>query len=95
MRGADAVSLGLATVAVPAAQVLPEALTLARRFAAGPTAALVAAKRVIDDGMDASLEAGLELEGVRFAELFATDDARIGMESFVRQGPGKAQFTGR
>jgi enoyl-CoA hydratase/carnithine racemase len=55
----------------------------------------VAAKRVIDDGMDTSLETGLELEGDRFAELFATDDARIGMESFVRQGPGKAQFTGR
>ena len=38
---------------------------------------------------------GLELEAEVFAALFATEDRRIGMESFVENGPGKAQFTGR
>ena len=65
------------------------------RLAAGPTAALAAAKRAIDDGMDGTVSAGLELEARRFAELFATDDQTIGMTSFLRDGPGKATFTGR
>ena len=30
-----------------------------------------------------------------FAEVFATDDARIGVASFLENGPGKAVFTGR
>jgi len=30
-----------------------------------------------------------------FAGLFATEDRSIGMESFVENGPGKAQFKGR
>ncbi len=45
--------------------------------------------------MDTTLEAGLELEGRKFAELFATEDQRIGMASFVSEGPGKARFVGR
>jgi enoyl-CoA hydratase len=32
---------------------------------------------------------------VQFAALFATDDQRIGMESFLENGPGKAEFIGR
>ncbi len=95
VRGAEAVALGLATTSVPAADVFAEALTMARRFAAGPTAALTAAKRAIDDGLDTTLEAGLELESQKFAELFATEDQRIGMASFVSEGPGKARFVGR
>jgi enoyl-CoA hydratase/carnithine racemase len=93
--GTEAARIGLATRAVPADRVLPESMELAQHLAAGPTAALAAAKRAIDDGMDGTLTSGLELEGRRFAELFATDDQRIGMASFVQHGPGKATFTGR
>jgi enoyl-CoA hydratase len=35
------------------------------------------------------------MERLEFAGLFATDDRRIGMESFLADGPGKASFTGR
>ena len=42
----------------------------------------------------AALRSGLDLESDLFAALFATDDQRIGMTSFVVNGPGKAQFTG-
>nr|MBA3620051.1 enoyl-CoA hydratase/isomerase family protein [Acidothermales bacterium] len=38
---------------------------------------------------------GLEIERQHFAALFATEDARAGMTSFVEQGPGKATFTAR
>ena len=93
--GPEAVRIGLATRSLPSEAVLPAAMELAGRLAAGPTAALAAAKRAIDDGMDGTVSAGLELEARRFAELFATDDQTIGMTSFLRDGPGKATFTGR
>jgi enoyl-CoA hydratase len=57
--------------------------------------ALAAAKKAIDGGLDVDLRTGLDIEAELFAALFATDDRRIGMESFVAHGPGRAQFTGR
>ena len=53
------------------------------------------AKRAIDRGLDVGLAAGIDLEQELFAQVFATDDARIGVESFKEHGPGKATFTGR
>jgi len=35
------------------------------------------------------------LERQAFVDSFATEDARIGIESFVASGPGKAEFVGR
>ncbi|MET3805114.1 enoyl-CoA hydratase [Nakamurella sp. UYEF19] len=95
VKGADAVGLGLASLSVPADQVYPEALAMATRLAAGATLAIAAAKRAIDDGMDTDLASGLAIESRLFAGLFATQDQKTGMASFVREGPGKATFTGR
>nr|MCH9787356.1 enoyl-CoA hydratase/isomerase family protein [Actinomycetes bacterium] len=61
----------------------------------GPRIAMQAAKAAIDAGLDVDLDTGLQIERVQFAALFATDDQRIGMESFLESGPGKAEFTGR
>ena len=41
------------------------------------------------------LNGGLDLEQQLFAEVFATDDANIGVQSFLESGPGNATFTGR
>ena len=49
-----------------------------------------AAKQALDTGLDA----GLEIERLHFAALFATQDQKLGMGSFVAGGPGKAEFTG-
>ena len=74
---------------------LDAALEWAAELARGPVAAHALAKRAIDHGLDASLAAGLALEQQLFVEVFRTDDARIGVESFKEHGPGKATFTGR
>lgn len=71
---------------------IPAALELAGRFAGGPRAATALAKRAIDGGLDGSLEQGLALEQRLFVDSFGTDDARIGVESFLRDGPGHARF---
>ncbi len=95
INGTEAVAIGLASRAVPRDRVLPQAMKFARRLAGGPTVALTAAKRAIDDGIDTDLADGLTLEAAAFAALFATDDQKNGMTSFLQNGPGKAVFTGR
>jgi enoyl-CoA hydratase/carnithine racemase len=90
----EALETGLADAVVPDEEVLPTALAMARKFAAGPPLALAAAKRAIDEGLDGPLSHGLALESELFAGLFGTEDQRTGMRSFLAEGPGKAIFTG-
>lgn len=91
----EAFRLGIVDRVVAPDDVISEAASWAQALARGPRQALQAAKRVIDAGLDASLESGLELEQRAFMSLFATDDRTIGMASFLADGPGKATFTGR
>lgn len=88
----EALDIGLADAVVPAADVYEEAVEQAARYAAGPYA-LRLAKRAIEDGTEMPLDQGLRLERSLFAECFATDDADIGIESFLEHGPGEAEFT--
>jgi enoyl-CoA hydratase len=48
----------------------------------------------VDGGLDTDLESGLKLESHLFAALFATEDKKAGVESFIENGPGKAKFSG-
>lgn len=89
---AEALSMGLVNRVVPADEVYTAAQELATRLARGPALALRAAKEAIDHGMDADLTTGLDIERVRFAALFATDDQAIGMNAFVAKE--RPEFTG-
>ena len=95
LRAAEAHVIGLVDLVVPDASVYQAALDLVRRYATGPALALQAAKQAIDHGLDVDLATGLEIERVQFAALFATEDQRSGMRSFIEKGPGQATFTGR
>ena len=95
VKAHEALAIGLVNDVVPAAEVYERATTLATRYAAGPTVALMAAKQVIQNGVDTDMATGLLLERQAFAALFATEDQSIGMDSFAEQGPGKAKFVGR
>jgi enoyl-CoA hydratase/carnithine racemase len=95
VRAAEALSMGLADKVVPDDQVYLAACQLAAAYAAGPAIALAAAKHAIDVGLGTDLATGLDLERANFAGLFATEDARAGMRSFLENGPGKATFSGR
>jgi enoyl-CoA hydratase/carnithine racemase len=75
--------------------VYAEAVAWARQFSGAATYAVRAAKEAIDAGLEVDLDTGLAIEKQQFAALFATEDRRIGMTSFVENGPGRAQFEGR
>jgi enoyl-CoA hydratase/carnithine racemase len=92
---AEALAMGLVDRVVPDAEVHQAAAELVARYATGPALALRAAKQAIDEGLDADLDTGLEIERLNFASLFATEDQKTGMRSFIENGPGKATFAGR
>jgi len=92
---AEALRIGLVDKVVPDAEVYREARDLVAQYATGPAVALRAAKQAIDAGLEADLDTGLEIERLNFAALFATEDQRAGMRSFIENGPGKATFAGR
>ena len=95
VRAEEALALGLVDKVVPANEVLEAALLWAGTLASGAVVAMGIAKRVIDAGLDGPLARGLDLETDGFAEVFATDDAAVGIRSFLADGPGKATFSGR
>lgn len=91
----EALRIGLVDQVVPTDQVYDVAVQWAAQFAGAATYAVRAAKESIDRGLEVDLDTGLEIERQQFAGLFATEDRRIGMQSFVHDGPGKATFEGR
>ncbi|GAB2834576.1 enoyl-CoA hydratase-related protein [Actinoallomurus bryophytorum] len=95
VKADEALAIGLVDKVVPDDQVYDAAKEMAARYANGPAVALRAAKEAVDAGLEVDLATGLEIERLHFAGLFATEDQKIGMRSFVEDGPGKAEFTGR
>ncbi len=95
MRAEEALNIGLVDRVVPAGEVLDQALEWAGSLAGGAIVAMGIAKRVIDGGLGGSLAEGLDLEAEGFVEVFGTDDAAVGIRSFLDDGPGKATFSGR
>src|SRR4051794_2029432 len=90
----EALRIGLVDRVVAPDDVYSTAVDWARTFVNGPAYALRAAKVAIDAGLEVDLDSGLAVERMQFAALFATEDRTIGMNSFVEQGPGKAEFVG-
>jgi 2-(1,2-epoxy-1,2-dihydrophenyl)acetyl-CoA isomerase len=91
--GAEAVDLGLAYRCVDdAAQLLPEAVALAERLAAGPTRSLGLSKRLLNASFETSLPSALELEAHFQALATASPDLVEGMAAF--RDKRDAKFTG-
>ena len=89
----EAARLGFVTKVVPAETAREATQTLAETIASRAPLGVAWVKRVIDDGMDASLDAALYLEGESAGHTFGTDDRREGMRAFLERRPPK--FTGK
>jgi len=74
---------GLVRAVVPAGEVLDAALELARRLAAGPTAAYAEIKRALALGAVSPLDAVLANEGAGQARLGLTRDHQGAVEAFL------------
>lgn len=90
----ECLAMGLVDQVHPPEEVYDRTVEAARRYAQGPFA-LRLAKQALDQGIEMDLDSALRLETSLFAACFATEDRRIGMDSFIKEGPGKARFTQR
>jgi enoyl-CoA hydratase len=80
---------------LPDDQLLEKGMAFAHRLAAGPTRAHGATKKIIraylEGGVDKADRETPKVSG----GLFQTEDLKRAVESFLRDGPGKATFEGR
>lgn len=88
----EAASLGIVEEVVDGADLMQRARSFAGLFRDGPRFAVQAIKESVDLMGDAPLSAGLAMDRHLLAGLFGTRDRKIGMASFLADGPGKARF---
>lgn len=91
--GHEAERLGILNRAVPSADVLSEAMALAREIAAAAPLAVRATKHAIRRGLELAVREAAEYEAYAQAETLATDDAREGIAAQLEKRPPR--FTGR
>jgi enoyl-CoA hydratase len=94
VKADEALRIGLADEVVEPDQLMTRAHELANTIAGGAAQASRIIKRVVDAGMNSTLEDALQLELEGFVEVFETHDSQVGVKSFLENGPGKASFTG-
>ena len=77
------------------AELEEKAMRFAHRLAAGPTLANAATKRIVRAQVDRGTRGADEATPDNGAALFETTDLQEAVQSFLRDGPGKATFGGR
>jgi len=95
VKADEALRIGLADEVVPNDVLHQRARELAAEVARGASIAQALVKQAVDTGASLPLSDALALEKKLFTESFRSDDSRIGVQSFLANGPGKAEFTGR
>ena len=79
----------------PDAEFEERSRELARRLAEGPTIAHAATKRIIQAQKEEGVRAADAVVPALSGALFATEDLKNAVESFLADGPGKATYVGR
>ena len=93
VEGREAAALGILNRAVPAAQVMPVAMELAREIAAAAPLAVRATKAAIRRGLDLQIREAARAEAFAQAETLATEDCKEGIAALLGKRP--PSFTGR
>jgi 2-(1,2-epoxy-1,2-dihydrophenyl)acetyl-CoA isomerase len=89
----EALEWGLVNRIVPADQLADEVNKLAAQLASGPTLAHGGVKRLVLMSPNDTLESQMERETREIAAMVKTEDARHGIESFVKKE--KPKFEGK
>lgn len=85
LTAADALDWGIVQQVVPDADLLDTARALASQLAQGPTHAFGVATRLLDDGLNATLETAMEDEAQAIAAISRTADAQEGIAAFLEK----------
>jgi enoyl-CoA hydratase len=85
-----AVKYGMVMKAVPADQLMPEAMRIAKRLESLPPQSLALTKKVITTTGDMQLRDALKLEEQSFWALMRSEDAQRLMRAYVQSNQGRA-----
>ena len=86
---------GVVNRVLPGAELLEKSRRFAARLAAGPTVAHAATKAIVRAQVDHGTRGADDRTADLTSHLFETSDSREAVNSFLRHGPGKADFTGK
>ncbi|MDI7275819.1 MAG: enoyl-CoA hydratase-related protein [Anaerolineae bacterium] len=81
----EAKRIGLVNNVVPVGEVVKAAKDLAKKINSKGALAVAAILRAVNQGMETTLEKGLELEADEFSQLCATEDMREGVNAFLQK----------
>jgi enoyl-CoA hydratase/carnithine racemase len=81
----EALKIGLVNQIAETGKGMEAALSMAKKVAGYSLQALSRIKKAVNEGVQGSLESGLELESDLFAEIFATRDVKEGVQAFIEK----------
>lgn len=81
----EALSLGLVNKVAASGEGMQAALEMAQKMAGYSLQALSRIKKSVNEGVDTSFDAGIEIEADLFAEVFATEDVKEGVAAFIEK----------
>lgn len=89
MDAREAEAAGLVARVVPAAELMAEAMKLAKEIAAQPPLAAMAVKEQVNAAYETTLSQGILFERRLFHAMFGTADQTEGMAAFIDKRPGR------
>jgi enoyl-CoA hydratase len=85
IKADKAEKIGLVNAVVPAEELMPYVQKLAANIAKNAPIAVAQAKKAINNGLQGTIDEGIAEEVQDFADCFATEDQKYGMECFVNK----------
>lgn len=85
---------GVVNRTLPGEELIERGMKFAQRLAAGPTVAHGVTKRLVRAWLDGGVEEADRITAEEAGVLFDTEDLKGAVQSFLREGPGKAGFQG-
>lgn len=83
IKAEEALAMGLVNAVYPQEELMEAALKLAGKIAGSAPIAVRAAKKACNEGLQVSIDKGVEIEESLFAECFETHDQTEGMACFL------------
>lgn len=85
----EAKRIGLVNDVYPQAELMDQAMKLAKTIAKNGRNAVASSKKAINEGMQTDIEKGIEIEEKLFGECFELDEQINGMKNFLNKGKNK------
>ncbi|MEY8309377.1 enoyl-CoA hydratase-related protein [Erysipelotrichaceae bacterium 51-3] len=85
IKAPKALEIGLVNAVYPHEELMPAALKMAKGIAKNAPKAVAASKKAINDGLNETIDEGIQTEVEQFSGCFATEDQKYGMDCFLNK----------